>query len=312
MKTALVIGSEGQDGILLKRLLHSKGYQVYGVGRSDCRDFTGLGDYLTFDLEKDDFSPLVNLIRDKKPIEIYYIAAFHHSSQEIFTDDALNFIDKSVKVNQTGFIKVLEIVKEYSPLSHVLYTSSSLIYSGCADSIQTEQTVPEPRCIYSVTKCGAMEAAKYYRSAHNIFVSVGIMYNHESSLRKDHFLSKKIINESRLVKEGKIDSITIGDLSAVTDWGYAPDYVEAMWHILQLQSPDVFIISSGQPHTVQNWFEVLFKYLNLDWKKYVVEDPNMISRKKPILIGDNRKLLKTGWSPAYSFDEMVLRIYNNV
>jgi GDPmannose 4,6-dehydratase len=157
-----------------------------------------------------------------------------------------------------------------------------------------------------------MEAAKYYRFAHNTFVSVGIMYNHESSLRKDNFLSKKIINESRLIKEGKIDSITIGDLSAITDWGYAPDYVQAMHHILQLQSPDVFIISSGQPHSVQNWFEVLFKYLNLDWKKYVVENLNLISRKKPILIGDNRKLMKTGWTPSYTFDEMVIRIYNNM
>jgi GDPmannose 4,6-dehydratase len=312
MKTVLIIGSEGQDGMLIKRLLYRKDYQLWGLGRSKCRDYFGLTGYLLFDLEKDDYTNLINLIRDKKPDEIYYLAAFHHSSQEKEISDTLNFINKSVKINQIGFINVLEIVKENSPLTKVFYASSSLIYSGCLNPFQTENTLPEPRCIYSASKCGSMDAAKYYRNTHNIFVSVGILYNHESVLRKDYYLSKKIISESRLVKEGKIESITIGDLSALTDWGYAPDYVEAMWHILQLEIPDVYIISSGQPHSVQNWFEVLFEYLNLDWRKYVVEDPSIIIRKKPILIGDNQKLRSSGWSPAFSFKDMVLDMYENL
>ena len=310
MKKALVIGSEGQDGRLLKKLLFNKGYEVWGLGRGDCLDLSGLAGYFSFDLAQEDYSIITDFIRDVTPSEIYYISAFHHSSQEKNTGNTPDFIDRSVKVNQTGFIKILEIVKQHSPQSRVFYTSSSLIFSGSSNPVQTEGTVPEPRCIYSVTKCGAMEAAKYYRSEHNVFVSVGIMYNHESSLRKDNFLSKKIINESRLIKENKINSITIGDLSSATDWGYAPDYVVAMWHLLQQESSGIFIISSGRSHTVQNWFEVLFNYLGLDWKQYVKEDPTLIFRKKPLLIGDNSKLLATGWMPECSFEDMVIRMYN--
>jgi GDPmannose 4,6-dehydratase len=311
MKKALVIGSEGQDGKLLKKLLLNKGYELWGLSRGNCLDQSLMAGYFSFDLALDDYSIIKDFIRDVTPDEIYYISAFHHSSQEANTANTLDLIDRSVKINQTGFIKILEIVKLHSPGSRIFYSSSSLIFSGCSSPIQTEETVPEPRCIYSITKCGAMEAAKYYRSEHNIFVSVGIMYNHESSLRKNNFLSKKIINESRLIKENKIDSITIGDLSSATDWGYAPDYVVAMWHLLQQKSPGVFIISSGRSHTVQNWFEILFNYLELDWKNYVKEDPSLIFRKKPLMIGDNRKLLATGWMPECSFDDMVIRMYNN-
>lgn len=312
MRSALIIGSEGQDGTLLKRLLIRKNYKVWGLGRNNCNTLSDLAGYIQFDLAVEDYTLLLEFIKIHQPDEIYYVSAFHHSSQEIHSGNSYDFISKSVKVNQTGFIKILEIIKNHSLHSKVFYTSSSLIFSGTSHPVQTEETVPEPRCIYSVTKCGAMEAAKYYRSEHGVFVSVGIMYNHESVLRKDHFLSKKIINESRLLKENKISSIEIGDLAATTDWGYAPDYVEAMWHLLQQEIPGVFIISSGKAHTVQNWFEVLFHYLNLGWKQYVKENPSMILRKKPVRIGDNSKLLSTGWKPKVSFEEMVIKMYNNI
>lgn len=311
MQKALIIGAEGQDGRLLKHLLSSKNYRIWGVGKGKAGNPSGPDKYLRFDLTNDDFQPLIDLILSEKPDEIYYLAAFHHSSQES-KDTDYEFIERSIKVNQTGFIRILEICRSHHPGAKIFYTSSSLIFSGTDQTLQNEKTTPEPRCIYSVTKCAAMEAAKHYRGSYNMFVSVGIMYNHESKFRGDRFLSKKIMNETREVVNKKRDKITIGDLSAETDWGYAYDYAGAMWHILQLKQPDTFVISSGKKHKVQDWFEVLFKYLKLDWKKFVTEYPSLVIRKKPVLVGDNTKLLSTGWSPKVSFEEMVIKMYTDV
>jgi GDPmannose 4,6-dehydratase len=311
MQKALIIGSDGQDGTLLKQLLESKHYEVWRMGKNEKQSLNPTTRYIAFDLTKSDFSILADFIATQKPDEIYYVAAFHHSSQEDNVTD-FKFIEKSIQVNQIGFIRILEICRQYHPVVKIMYTSSSLIFAGSNQQIQNEATMTEPRCIYSVTKCAAMEAAKYYRGVYGIFVSIGIMYNHESKYRKDYFLSKKIIKETKQLLNKDIEIIKIGDISAVTDWGYAPDYVQAMWHILQLTMPDVFIISSGVGHQVQNWFEVIFNYLNLDWKKFVVEDKSLIVRKKPVLIGDNTKLLSTGWVPKVSFEDMIIRMYNDV
>ncbi len=311
MTKALIIGSEGQDGTLLKDLLLSKNYEVWGLGKNKNESLNLLAGYISFDLANDDFLLLENFIRKEKPDEIYYLAAFHHSSEEDNINN-IGFIERSIKVNQIGFIKVLEICRVYHLSVKIIYTSSSLIFSGTESTIQNEKTSTEPRCIYSVTKSAAMEAGKFYRNFYNMFVSVGIMYNHESIYRKDSFLSKKIITETKQLVSGKRELIKVGNLSSVTDWGYAPDYVYALWHILQLVIPETFIISSGKGHRVQDWFEVLFGYLKMDWKTFVVEDKDLVIRKKPVLIGDNNKLVTTGWKPKVSFDEMVIKIYNNI
>jgi GDPmannose 4,6-dehydratase len=310
MSKALIIGSEGQDGTLLKLLLRQKGYAVYGVGRNAVNAAEELDGYIQIDLSEDDFSILEGVIKAEKPNEIYYVAAFHRSSQESGNDD-FAFIEKSIKVNQVAFIRVLELCRVFNPAARIVYTSSSLIFSGTDRLVQDEATPIEPRCVYSMTKSAAMDAAKYYRGEFNMFVSVGIMYNHESSLRNDKFLSKKVVNQTRQWFNKEIDIIKVGDLSAVTDWGYAPDYVEALWHILQLSTSDTFIISSNNAHKVQDWFDVLFHYLQADWRQAVTEDKSILIRDKPVLIGNNQKLLSTGWRPRVTFEEMVLRIYNN-
>lgn len=308
MKKALVIGAEGQDGQLLVKLLTEKGFEVWGLGRGKRPDPY----YMAFDLAGDDYSPIEIFITTKKPDEIYYVAAFHHSSQESAASAGVEFINRSVKVNQVGFMNVLEICRLVHPSAKLFYTSSSLIFSGTQQPVQNEKTLPAPRCLYSVSKCAAMSAAQYYRTAHNMFVTVGIMYNHESILRKDFFLSKKIVNETRQLLLGERDEIVVGDLSALTDWGYAPDYAEAMWHLLQQNEPGEYIISSGQAHSVQNWFEVLYAHLGKNWRDYVNENKALIKRDKPVLVGDNTRLLSTGWKPRVTFEEMVIRMYNNV
>lgn len=308
MKSALIIGSEGQDGKLLKMFLGSKGYKVFGLGRGARADDP---DYTQFDLAAGDPAILEKLIVDRTPSEIYYVAAFHQSSQENNKGNNFEFIEKSIRVNQTCFMHVLEICRIHHPTARIFYTSSSLIFSGAPQTTQNEDTTPEPRCVYSVTKCAAMEAAKYYSKFHNLFVTVGIMYNHESIFRNDYFLSKKIIIETRQVLEKKREIITVGDLEAVTDWGYAPDYVEGMWHTLQLGKPGTFVFSSGKGRKVKDWFEVLFNHIGKNWQDFVKEDKSLMVRKKPALVGDNSRLLSTGWKPKVSFEEMVLKMYNN-
>ena len=307
MKTALVIGSEGQDGRLLVNLLTDKGYKVYGIGRaaqSQARHIT----YTQVDLmHSNALAECLTIVYD----EIYYLAAYHHSSgsKELDTN---TLVEVSYAVNVFPFAAILESLAEQKAKTRVFYASTSLIYGGADTTTQDENTEIVPNCIYSISKKSAMDLADYYRKNYNLFIGVGILYNHESSYRRDEFLSKIIINQTKDFISGKVEKITIGNLSAETDWGYAPDYVEAMWHILQLKMSGNFIISSGKAHKVQDWFMVLFDHLNMDWKQYVEEDKSLVRRKKPLLIGDNSKLLATGWIPKVSFKEMVLRMHNNI
>jgi GDPmannose 4,6-dehydratase len=303
-KRALIIGSAGQDGKLLQQLLTSKTYDVYGVSSS----LSNSEKNLQFNLATDTFDALNNFILQIKPDEIYYLAAFHHSSQQQKEND-ITFINTTFQVNHLAFVNVLECCRVHLPKCRIVYTSSSLIFSGAKTQIQSEETPFEPRCFYSLSKCAAMEAAKFYRQEHNLFVSIGIMYNHESVYRKDYFLSKKIVNETRKINKGEQEKIVIGNLSSITDWGYAPDYVNALWHTLQLNSSDVFIISSCNGHKVEDWFKTLSKHLNTDILKLVEENKQLVTREKPVLIGDNRKLLASGWRPQVTFEEMVIRMY---
>lgn len=310
MKTALVIGSEGQDGTLLQLLLLEKGYRVLSVGRKRKENGLTISNFFfPFNLETDPFESLAEFIIAHKPDEIYYVAAFHASSQEVEQD--INSIDSSGKVNYLSFVKVLELCRLYSLSTRIVYTSSSLIFAGASSPVQDESTELAPRCIYSVNKCAAMTAARYYRDVYGLFVSVGIMYNHESKLRNSNFLSQLVISGVRKYIAGEIDKIVVGDLSLRSDWGYAPDYVKALWHILQQEKAQDFIVASGTSHSVQDWFETIFTHLGLDWRSCVEEDKTRVFRKKPLLIGNPTKLMATGWHPETSFGEMIIRMYND-
>lgn len=312
MKTALIIGSEGQDGTLLKIMLLEKGYKVLALGRKK-RGETDYGpfDFFQFDLDKDPFEKISDYILKHMPDEVYYVAAFHKSSQED-SGKGVETIDLSNRVNYLSFIKILEICRNYCPQARIVYTSSSLVFAGSENEIQDESTVYSPKCVYSLNKCASMAAAKYYRETFGLFVSVGIMYNHESILREGNFLSQLVIREIKKYVAGEIDKIVIGDLAARTDWGYAPDYVEALWYMLQLNNADDYIVATGTAHSVQSWFEVIFKHLGRDWQQCVVEDKSKVFRIKPLLIGNPAKLEAAGWNRKTSFEQMILNMYTGV
>jgi len=310
MKVAFIIGSEGQDGNLLSRFLKEKDYQVIGFSRSKNPSNQWVTENHFIDLSKNNFSAITEAIRKHKPSELYYFAAHHTSSQQQ-AELSLVEINISTAINYTAFVKIMDLCRVYSPQTKIQFTSSSLIFSGCSSEILNEYTIPKPTCLYSLNKLASMNASKFYRNNFNLFVSVGIMFNHESVFRKNYFLSKKIIEQVRDFKDGLIEVITIGNLDAITDWGYAPDYVEALWYLLQLDQSDDFIISSGIGHQVKNWFLILEDYLDIEIMKSIRMDPSLVNRKKPTLIGDNSKLLNAGWKPKHDFKDMIIKMYNN-
>lgn len=303
MKKALIIGCEGQDGFYLKKNLESRGYEIIGVGKNVAFSSTK-GGMPVIDILKED--QVINLLSNFQPDEIYFLAAFHQSSEDVKCDDFFVF-KKSIDVNIKALIFFLEGIRAKSKHSKLFYAASSHIFGNPDKEEQDENTPVKPNCIYGITKAAGLNICRFYRNNHSVNASVGILYNHESPLRKSIFVSKKIVEGAIAISNKSENKLVVGDLSATIDWGYAPDYVEAMHSILQLSEADEFIISSGVLHTVKDFVSGVFNYLNLDWKKYVIEDPSILTKKnKKSLKGNSTKLqVATGWKPKNSFDELI-------
>ena len=299
---ALIVGSSGQDGRLLFDLLNMAGYQIAGIDQEGMRcNF----DCATGSLNILDRDAIAGFVAHFLPHEIYYLAAFHQSSQEAAPDTCALFA-ASLDVNVTGLVNVLEAVRRYSPSTRLFYTASSHIFKGSAVDVQDERTPIVPLCVYGITKAAGLFTSRYYRTEFSLFASVGIMYNHESSLRGENFVSRKIVTSAVRIKQGSQETLYLGDLNAAIDWGYAPDYVEAMKTVLALENADDFIIATGSAHTVREFAAEAFNYLNLDYLDHVREDPAIISRKQYRLLGDPSKIRAvTGWTPKTTFREMI-------
>jgi GDPmannose 4,6-dehydratase len=311
MKSALIIGSDSQDAILLTMILKEKGYVVIGCSRSPITKNTNLTHYFQFDLCKSDFLILTKNIVQNKFIELYYLSAYHNTSQDLIKH-TLEEIDYSEKINYLGFLKTLDIFRSNSPSTKIFYASSSLIFSNSLTLIQDENTDMAPACIYSLHKQAAMHAAELYKNQYGLNIIIGIMYNHESIYRKNNFLSKRIITQVQALVNGERDKIIIGNLNSNSDWGYALDYMNAAWHLMQGPFTGKYIIASGTKHKVGDWFTVLSNYLKIDLFTYIEEDPSLILRNKPILIGNPSKLIKTGWEPSTNFNQMIIKLYKNI
>lgn len=310
IKRALIIGSEGQDGRLLSEFLIKKGYQITGLD-VPVKSFTKIN-YISFDLNNYSAPEFTQLIK-KNFSEIYYLAAFHNSSADDMSVTSPYFFNQTMNINVNAFVRLLQIINDFKLNSKVFYASSSLIFSKSKTKIQNELTIPKPGCLYSMSKNIAGQFAEYYKKNYNLFISVGILYNHESHLRTENFLSKKIVSCAKRIKSGIQTKLIVGDLSAQSDWGYAPDYVEAFYEILQLNHPENFIISTGKTHTVLDWIEITFKQLEIDWTNVVFQDNNLIKRKKKTLVGDNSKITRlTKWKPTTSFKDMISYMLQNL
>jgi len=294
MSRALIIGSRGQDGTLLTSFLKARAWEVDGIGKGDL-------DLCRFDSVKAVFSRCYD--------HIYYLAAYHHSSQDSIAPSDRELFEKSSDVHVTGFIHFLEGIRSLSPSSRIFYAASSLVFGSPPLEPQSEETPFSPACIYGITKTSGIQLCRFYRKKHGVFASSGILFNHESPLRQRKFVIPKIIHSAIAISRGSHEKLELGDLSARVDWGYAPDYVDAMHRILCLEQPEDFVIATGEPHSVQEVVEIVFSALGLDWRQHVVESPSILTRQRTALRGDIRKLqIATAWKPTVDFKQMILAL----
>lgn len=304
MPKAIVIGCNGQDGSLLCSLLHQKGYSVYGIDHA-LSDRTPR--FVRFSVVDVCDSPrLHEVITEASPDEVYYLAAYHHSAEH--PKPPMEAVGLSLEVNAQGLNNVLATLAGFpTPKPRAFYAASSRVFGEPSADVQDETTPLAPLCAYGISKTAGIHLCRYYRREHQVHVSTGILYNHESPLRSQHFVTRKIVRAAVKISSGIQRELVLGDLEARVDWGWAPDYVEAMHAILRLDCPDDFVIATGILHSVREFVEIAFSAVGLNWREHVVEWGVLQGRRaaKP-LCGNSAKLgTATGWRPRVSFEDMV-------
>jgi GDPmannose 4,6-dehydratase len=306
VKKALIVGSGGQDGQLLSLRLRADNYHVLGITRTGVLGATP-GSFTQIDIF--DAAQVHTIVAEMKPDEIYYLAAVHNSSEKFPASDVGSLWQKSFDVHVKGLLNVLEAMRLQSRYSRLFYAASSHMFGNVGSEKQNEHTPLQPQCIYGITKTTGFHSVRFYRQEHSLFATSGILYNHESGLRAENFVSQKIIRGALRIKRGQQERLILGDLSARTDWGYAPDFIDAMRAILDMDVADDFVVATGETHSVQEFVATAFGVLDLDWHAYVDEDPSLIARRRPNLCGDAHKLnMKTGWKPTLTFVQMVEKL----
>lgn len=313
MKKALITGITGQDGSYLTELLLEKGYEVHGIIRRASTFNTARIDHLYADrhingvrmfLHYGDLSDAVNLVKllyDLKPDEIYHLAAQSHVRV------SFDIPEYTSDVTGVGTIRILEAIRETGIRSKFYQASSSEMFGKAQAVPQTETTPFWPRSPYGVAKVFSYWATVNYRESYGLNASNGILFNHESPRRGETFVTRKISRAVAAIKHGLQSELFLGNLEAKRDWGYAPEYVEGMWRILQQDKGDDFVLATNETHTVRDFVEAAFGHVDLDWKKYVKHDPRY---ERPaevdLLIGDASKAKKIlGWEPKVRFNELV-------
>jgi GDPmannose 4,6-dehydratase len=307
MDRALIIGEGGQDGRLLFDRLARQGCTLVGIGRNSTSRGSGPVDAHQYPVDILDQRSVVHAIGGFCPDAIFYLAGYHHSAEDRLPADDFDLYVPSHEVHVVGLLHVLEAVRRKAPRARLFYAASSHCFAD-SPTIQDESTPLGPRGIYGITKTTGVHLCRRYRKFHDLAASVGFLYNHESPLRSRKFLSMKIVNAAVQIFRRRRDKLVLGDLSARVDWGYAPDYVDAMLRIVDLPVADDFVIATGQFHSVEEFASIAFARLKLDWRQHVEVDPAIIVKREPSteLLGDSSKLRKlTNWSPSVSFKQMV-------
>ncbi|MEK6872938.1 MAG: GDP-mannose 4,6-dehydratase [Nanoarchaeota archaeon] len=309
-KKALITGITGQDGAYLAKLLLEKDYEVYGVVRRVSTpnfwrlQHLGILDKITLiSGDVSDMASLSEAIHESKPEEIYNLAA------QSFVGSSFDQPLQSTDVNGLALLKILEIVRKFNPKIKIYQASTSELYGdsiGLSES-QNELTPFKPNSPYALAKLIAFETARIYRESYGIFVCNGILFNHESELRGLEFVTRKITNEVAKIKLGLSNELRLGNLDAKRDWGYAQDYVELTWKILQHDKPDDFVIATNETHSIKEFVEEAFRLAGLDWKLYVrIDQQYKRPYEVPYLKGDYSKAKKIlGWEPKTKFKELV-------
>jgi GDPmannose 4,6-dehydratase len=317
VKHALITGITGQDGSYLAELLLAKGYRVYGIIRRSSGFNTARIEHIYEGPEVPserkrlhllygdltDASSLNKILRTVQPDEIYNLGAQSHVRV------SFDIPEYTAEVIGVGTIRLLEAIRE-TGLSPRFYQASSSEMFGSSPAPQHEGTPFRPRSPYACAKAFAFHSAVNYREAYGMFVCNGILFNHESERRLETFVSRKITKAAARIKLGLQDKLFLGNLAARRDWGYAPDYVEAMWLMLQQSKPDDYVIATGESYSVRDFLDEAFGYLGLDWHKYVELDDRLLRPSEvDNLCGDYAKAWSLlGWQPKVRFKELVTRM----
>jgi GDPmannose 4,6-dehydratase len=311
-KKALITGITGQDGSYLAEMLLAKDYEVHGVIRRASTFNTGRIDHLYKDphimgvklfLHYGDLSDSVNLVKllfELNPDEIYHLGAQSHVRV------SFDIPEYTADVTGIGTIRILEAVRESGVKPRFYQASSSEMFGKVIEVPQRETTPFHPRSPYGCAKVFAFWATVNYREAYGLHASNGILFNHESPRRGETFVTRKITRAAAAIKLGLQDKLYLGNLDSRRDWGFAKEYVEAMWLMLQQEQGDDFVIATGETHSVREFLDETFGYLNLDWKEYVVHDARYERPSEvDLLIGDPTKARKTlGWEPKVKFKDL--------
>ncbi len=313
MKKALITGITGQDGSYLADLLLKKDYEVHGIIRRASTFNTSRIDHLYADphingvrmfLHYGDLSDSVNLVKllyDLKPNEIYHLAAQSHVRV------SFDIPEYTSDITGVGAIRILEAIREAGLRSRFYQASSSEMFGKAQQVPQTETTPFWPRSPYGVAKIFAYWATVNYRESYGLCASNGILFNHESPRRGETFVTRKISRAVAAIKHGLQKELFLGNLDAKRDWGYAPEYVEGMWRILQNGEGDDFVLATGETHSVREFAETAFSHVDLDWKEFVKHDARyQRPAEVDLLIGDASKAKKIlDWEPKVRFHELV-------
>lgn len=310
IKRALITGITGQDGSYLAELLLNKGYEVHGMVRrvaiEDPKHRFGRINHLLnkvtiHDASLENYGSIFDMVEKVKPDECYHLAA--QSYVAVSFDDPYS----TLNININGTLYLLSAIKQIAPKCRIYFAASSEMFGKVKESPQNEDTPFHPRSPYGISKMTGFELVRNYRESYEMFACCGILFNHESPRRGMEFVTRKITNTAAKIKLGKANELVLGNLEAKRDWGYSPNFVEAMWLMLQQTSPDDYVIATNTAHTVREFVEKVFTRLELDASSYVKVDYGFYRPAEVIqLQGDYTKAYaRFGWKPKVGFEELV-------
>jgi GDPmannose 4,6-dehydratase len=313
MKKALITGINGMDGSHLADFLLEKGYIVYGMERrssskqrENSAHLEGKITFINGDLT--DQNSLLRCLKESDPDEVYNLAAMS------FVGESWNTPEHTSEVTALGALRILEAVREYNPNIKFYQASSSEMFGRMVENPANENTPFYPRSPYGVAKLYGHWITKNYRESYGMFACSGILFNHESERRGLEFVTRKITDGIARIKLGLADYITLGNLETRRDWGYAPDYVKAMWLMLQQDVPDDYVIATGEDHSIREFLDIAFNHIGIsDWSPYVKQDPRFIRPAEVDILRGNYKKAKEelGWIPETKFYNLVVKMIDN-
>lgn len=311
VKTALICGISGQDGAYLSKLLIEKGYDVHGTARdaqmASFKNLQQLGvkDQITFhSMALNDFRSVLQTLVKVQPDEIYNLAG--QSSVGLSFDQPVETLE-SISV---GTLNLLEVIRFIGSPMKLYSAGSSECFGNTGGKPADEETPFRPRSPYAVAKATAFWEVANYREAYNLFACTGILFNHESTLRPERFVTKKIVKSACRIAAGSCEKLHLGNISIARDWGCAEEYVEAMWLMLQQEKPEDFVIATGETNTLEDFVAAVFQAVGLEWQKYVISDPSLLRPSEIMVSKGNpaKALQKLGWQAKRKMRDVITLI----